>query len=277
MSSISRRVWVTRCRWPAGCGGSPGSVTSMRSSARRLVELRGLELGRALAEQRLERRLHLVGRPCRPARAARAAARRSSAASWSARTCGPGSARAAPRARRLSPAAAMAASASLRIWVRSVSHGRPSYLPTRRGPRVAAIATFSESGRPHGDRATGRAPAPPGRPAALRRRGTSTTGGVGLDVIAARARPSRVEGELVAIELVERRAGRRAGEDRAHARPHRLGRVRVGAARPEDHRAVGQRVRGADDRPDVAGVLHAVEVDAAGRRRARPSAARKRR
>ena len=49
MSSIWRRICVTRCSRPAGCGGSPGSVTSIRSSREPPVELRRLELGGALA------------------------------------------------------------------------------------------------------------------------------------------------------------------------------------------------------------------------------------
>ena len=89
------------------------------------VELRGLELGGALAEQLLERHPHLVRGLARPARAGPAAARRSSAASRSARTCGRGSARAAPRARRCPRLPRMAASASLRSWSRSAIGGHP--------------------------------------------------------------------------------------------------------------------------------------------------------
>jgi hypothetical protein len=50
-----------------------------------------------------------------------------------------------------------------------------------------------------------------------------------------------------------------------------LARERVGAARPEDHRAVGEPVRGADDRADVAGVLHGVQPDAQVAARRRPA------
>ena len=57
---------------------------------------------------------------------------------------------------------------------------------------------------------------------------------------------------------------RRPGEDRPHARPDRLRREGVGAIGPEDDRAAEQRVGGADDRPDVAGVADAVQVDARG-------------
>ena len=46
-----------------------------------------------------------------------------------------------------------------------------------------------------------------------------------------------------------RAAGR--GEDRPHARPHRLRRVGIGALRAQHHRAADQRVGRADDRADV--------------------------
>ena len=54
----------------------------------------------------------------------------------------------------------------------------------------------------------------------------------------------------------------RLAEDRAHARPHRLRRVRVGAVGPEHHGAADQRVGGANDRADVAGVGDPVQVEA---------------
>ena len=61
MSSIRRRICETRCRWPTGTGGSPGSVTSTRSSTRRAVQLGRLELRGAPLEQLLQRLAHLVG------------------------------------------------------------------------------------------------------------------------------------------------------------------------------------------------------------------------
>ena len=73
------------------------------------------------------------------------------------------------------------------------------------------------------------------------------------------AAPSRVEATRVpGSSGSPRRAGARR---RAHARPDRLGRERVGAARAEDYRAVAEGVGGADDRADVAGVVHPVQVD----------------
>ena len=70
----------------------------------------------------------------------------------------------------------------------------------------------------------------------------------------------RVQRHPRARQLVELRPRRRTGEHRPHARPHGLGRVGVGAAGTEHHRAVAQRVRGADDGAHVAGVVHAVQV-----------------
>ena len=50
-------------------------------------------------------------------------------------------------------------------------------------------------------------------------------------------------------------------EDRAHARAHGLGRVRVGAARTERDARRAERVRGPQDRADVAGIADAVQID----------------
>ena len=70
------------------------------------------------------------------------------------------------------------------------------------------------------------------------------------------------EGGARRRRLPHRGAQRRLGEDRAHARPHRLRRVGVGALGAEDDGAVQQRVGGADDRADVAGVADPVQVEA---------------
>ena len=63
MSSSSRRVWLSTCSAPSGCGGAPGSVTSTRSSIELRGQLRSGELDRARLDQRLERLAGLVGRP----------------------------------------------------------------------------------------------------------------------------------------------------------------------------------------------------------------------
>ena len=54
----------------------------------------------------------------------------------------------------------------------------------------------------------------------------------------------------------------RLPEDRAHARPHRLRRERVGAVGTEHQGAAEQRVSGADDGPDVPRVADPVQVEA---------------
>ncbi len=65
--------------------------------------------------------------------------------------------------------------------------------------------------------------------------------------------------------------GDRLAEDRPHARPRRLRPVRVGAAGPEHHGAAAQRVGGADDRADVAGVGDTVQVETGGLDPLRPA------
>ena len=100
MSSISRRVRVSRWRWPGATGAIPGSVTSIASLGERARELRRLERRAPRLELRLERLPRLVRRLADRARARSARARRSRAGSPSARTCGRDSAPAAPRARR---------------------------------------------------------------------------------------------------------------------------------------------------------------------------------
>ena len=98
MSSSSRRVAVSRCRWPTS-SGSPGSVTSTASSRRRCSSSLRLERRGALLDQRLERPPGLVAALADRARRCSGASSGSSAGSASARPCGPGSGRAAPRAR----------------------------------------------------------------------------------------------------------------------------------------------------------------------------------
>ncbi len=71
-------------------------------------------------------------------------------------------------------------------------------------------------------------------------------------------------------------AGQRHGEDRAHAGAHGLRSVWVRAAGAERDAAGPEGVGGADDRADVAGVAHAVQVDAQRPRGRRSSAARRR-
>src|SRR5215210_8935473 len=71
----------------------------------------------------------------------------------------------------------------------------------------------------------------------------------------------RVEGDLVAIECIERRTGGRPVEDRAHRCPHGLRRIWVGGTRAEHHGGVSEGVGGADYRPHIARIFDAMQVD----------------
>ena len=188
-------------------------------------------------EQRLQRLAHLVGLLARPGRAARPAARRSSAAPGSAPTCGPGSAPAAPRARRRSrrrprrPRPRCAAGPGQPWAGASAQASRGHPIPASYSATVAAIATLSDSGpstqrmrtvaglaaRRAGPRARR-----PGRAPAARSSSTSPQRA---------ARRARSSATRAPVELLEHRPRRRPREHRPHARPHRLGRERVGAAR----------------------------------------------
>ena len=113
------------------------------------VQLGGLELRGAPLQQRLERLAHLVGLLAdRAALLGRQLADRAQRLR-SAPTCAPGSARAAPPARRPTRRRSTAASASVRSWARSAMAGHPIVRP-RRGRCVAAIATLSDSAAPPG-------------------------------------------------------------------------------------------------------------------------------
>jgi hypothetical protein len=63
---------------------------------------------------------------------------------------------------------------------------------------------------------------------------------------------------------------RRPGEDGSHAGACRLRREGIGGAGTQNHRGAEQRIERPDDRPDVAGIPHAVQVEAGGRRALRP-------
>ena len=102
MSSSSRRVCVSRCRRPTGCGGSPGSVTSTRSRRRRASSSAPSSSRRARSISASSAwRAWLAALPTGAALLGRQlgdAAQQLAAA----RPCGRDSARAAPRARRSS-------------------------------------------------------------------------------------------------------------------------------------------------------------------------------
>ena len=124
---------------------------------------------------------------------------------------------------------------------------------------MAAIATLSESALA-GMRTSlhaGRKPSPLGSH-------TNTTGAGTSRSRSSRSAPSHRGppcGRRVDVERCPRGWPR---EDRAHGGAHGLRRVGVRAVRAEHHGGVGQRVRRADDRADVARVVDAVEVDQQG-------------
>ena len=121
-------------------------------------------------------------------------------------------------------------------------HGRRH----RRVQRVGTVVADRDA-RPHVSRFQRVRPQPcPLRRRPSRRRGRGARAR-GASSGASRSSASRVPGSSSA-----RRARGRPREDRAHARPHGLRPVRVGAARPDHDRPVAERVRRADDRADVA-------------------------
>ena len=91
MSSSSRRVWVSRCRRPTGCGGVAGQrhVDAVAREALARARRRRARAARARSAPRAPGAPRW--RPCRPRRAPRAAARRRRAAASAARPCGRGS------------------------------------------------------------------------------------------------------------------------------------------------------------------------------------------
>ena len=234
MSSISRRVWVTRCRWPTGLRRVAGQRHVDAVLGQAAVELGRLELRGALLEQRLERLAHLVGgladRAALLGRQLADRAQRRGQLGLAARGSGP----AAPRARRRGRRRAIAASAS-RAQLVQVSHGAAILFATSYSATVAAIATFSDSGpsAAAGSARRARGLAARRQALALGAEAAARPGGAPAHR-SARSRAAHRARRVVPAELVEAARARAAGAKmRAHARPHRLRRVRVGAARPE--------------------------------------------
>ena len=283
MSSISRRIWVIRCRWPSGRGGSPGSVTSMRSSASRGRARRPRARAVRSLEQRLERRAHLVRRLADRAALLRRQLADRAQHLRSARPCGRGSARAAPRARAVDAGGddrrprPRLARAGPRL-----RHGRPSYCASvvqrdrgRHGhvERLGAVGAQRDPGA-----CVGRARAARRAGPRARRRG--------------RARPAARASATSASERSPRARRARAACRRSSSKPARAGgrantepmlaRTALGengSAQPGPS-TTGPSASAWAERmivPDVARVVDAVQVDATARRRAPTSAAGRRR
>ncbi len=143
---------------------------------------------------------------------------------------------------------------------------------------VAAIAAFSDSlaigmraTRSHARRPLGRQAVALG--ADQQRHGAVARAHLALQRLAA----SRHERDALARAAPRSPATRASAtrEDRAHARAHRLRRVRVRAAGPERDARGAEGLGGAQHRADVAGVADAVQVHAQRAPRPLPTAARR--
>ena len=253
MSSIRRRIWEIRWRWPGRQRRIAGQRHVDRVRGQPLLQIGGLQRARALLDQALQRLAHLVGPlPGGPALLGRQLADRAQHLGEPA-TCAPGSAPAAPPARPRPSAAATAASASLRSWSRS---GRAGASDMARHP-IAELVQGHRGGHGHvqrlgaalaqryAHRLGGPAQDLLGQPLALRAQAEHERAGQPARSLAASA-----SGRLRARPGPPASPGRLAGSPRAgrprehrpHAGPHRLGRERVRAARAQEHRAVAERV-----------------------------------
>src|SRR4051812_21268062 len=221
---MSLRVCVIRWRWPFGCGGSPGSVTSIVSVCRRFSS--------SLASSASLRRSSTSSSVTLASLAALPVGPLSSGGNVAIDLSTPVSSDLRPRyfTRRSSSSCALvawaiAASASLRSWSRrSDIGGPPSYLPQADGGRNSGI----EGGRarlahrnPRGDGRLGedlRRQSPPlAADADCDRR---------LDRCCAEGLPrTRIERDRSARYRLETGTRRRPRENRPHARSHRLGPV----------------------------------------------------
>ena len=265
MSSISRRVCVIRCRRPAGCGGSPGSVTSIRSSASRASSSAASSSAvRPPSSSSSASRTSFAALPDRPALLGRQLADRAQRR---------GQLRLAaevahPQLLELGrlAAAAIAASASAADRSIEVSHRRPSYVRARTAPRS----------RPS-PRSASRAVVADGcAPALAARSASGKPSPLGAHQQTRRGRRARARAASRSARRVERepscrrssssvaRAGGRAKIEPMLARTA-LGEYGSAQPGPSTTGPSAERVRRADDRADVARVLDAVEVDRAGR------------
>ena len=266
-SSISRQVCVSRCRRPTGCGGSPGSVTSTRSAIRRASSSAP------------------SSSPARCAISASSAWRASLAARPTWPRCSGGSS-ATPRSRfgQLGLAPQEAHPQLLELGRRGGRRDRRLGLrPQAVDPldhasgtlvdsysaTVAAIAAFSESPAIGMWATASQAPSDRGRQARRARRRPRACPRAGRAARRRRRRPARSAAPGSSLERLH--AGDGHGEDRAHRRPHGLGRERVGAAGAERDARRPEGQRAAHHGADVAGVAHAPQRNAQRAGRLRPA------
>ena len=178
MSSIRRRICEIRCRWPTGSGGSPGSVTSMRSSASRRCSSAEPSSASARLDQLLERPAHLVRALARPGPRSSGGSSPIERSTWVSGGLAPEVAHAQLlelRRARSAPAIAclrLAAGAARGLGAREAQAWRAILLASSYSATVAAMATLSDSGPSSrsGMRAVCRPRARAARPAAPRAR-----------------------------------------------------------------------------------------------------------
>ena len=265
----------------AGPRGSPGSVTSRRSSLEAVLDPARVERAGALLDQRLERPAGLVapaadlgalfgrqagdraqdGRSAPPCgRGSGPAAPPPARASWPpaprARPPRRAARGARPRGRcRRSGGSAMVGRQSMNrgfVQAERRGHGDVERLGPAAGERHVAPLVACSTRRPG-------KPGPLGaereqhRPAAAERRrsGRPAPGTRAIGPPPRRARPAPGPG----------RAGDRHAEHGTHRGPHRLGAERVGRPRAQHHACGAERERGAHHRADVAGIADVVQVD----------------
>ena len=264
MSSIRRRICVTRCRWPGRqrrVAGQRDVDAVVRPAGGRARPPRAR---RCAARAGPRAPPHLVGALAdRPALLRRQLADRAQRLR-SAPTCARGSARAAPPARRPSRRRRRPASASVRSWSRSGMAGHPNcrlvagatvgrhrHVERVGPPRAAGCARRVRAGRSSSGSPSRSAPR------------QSTTGALELGHAspASRLRAGRARRACRVSSVEPPRAGGRANSEPMLARTA-FG--ENGSAQPGPRITVpsAERVRRADDRADVAGVLDRVQPDA---------------
>ena len=267
--------------------GAPGSVTSTASSRRLRSQLGAAQLG-ARASISPSSAWRARWRPCRPPPAARAASSATPRSSLRQLGLAPEIAHAQLLAAPRCAAAAAISVARLQrcnCSIRSIMTPGTLVEPPRSvsySATVAAIAAFSDSAAIGMWATCSHAlTTSAGRPVALgadeQRHDLSggEPGGHGLQRLA-RAGDER---DALSRQLARvTHARERDGEDRAHARPHGLGRVGIRAVRPERHAGGAEGNRAAQHSADVAGVARRrADTRTAGPPARRTSAARRRR
>ena len=264
-SSISRVVRAIRWAWPTGRGGAPGRVTSIRSATSRRSSSLASSRPALRLQQRLQLLASLVGGAADLApflcRQFGDTAQDRRQLRFAPEVADPqllqlGARRRRPRSPRAASPLISSIRSSIGLGLRHGGRRYPLAADRRRGGDVERLGAAGRSGivtsTSHSASTSAGQPSR-SAPQAERRRARQRV--EPLAAVGDQRGPRR-------RRLPHLAPRRRLGEDRAHARPHRLRREGVGAAGAEHDRAVEQGVGGADDGADVAGVGDAVQVDA---------------